>query len=36
VGTIMMVMVLLFPKGVVGEIQQLKARFKSNAVPTRG
>ncbi|MEW6349247.1 MAG: branched-chain amino acid ABC transporter permease [Thermodesulfobacteriota bacterium] len=31
IGVIMMVMVLLFPKGIVGEFQALKARFQSPA-----
>jgi branched-chain amino acid transport system permease protein len=36
VGTIMMVMVLLFPRGVVGEIQQLRAWLQAYAQPERG
>ncbi|MBI4964070.1 MAG: branched-chain amino acid ABC transporter permease [Desulfomonile tiedjei] len=35
VGTIMMVMVLLFPKGLVGEVRKLVDRFRSRA-PARG
>jgi hypothetical protein len=36
VGTIMMVMVLLVPRGVVGEIQQLRAWLQAYAQPERG
>ncbi len=36
IGLMMMVMVLLFPKGLVGEFQTLKTRFKSFAQPGRG
>jgi branched-chain amino acid transport system permease protein len=36
VGIIMMVMVLLLPRGLVGEIQQLRARLRSSAQQMRG
>jgi branched-chain amino acid transport system permease protein len=36
IGVVMMVMVILFPKGLVGEFQALRARLKSPAVNSRG
>jgi branched-chain amino acid transport system permease protein len=36
IGLVMMVMVLLFPRGLVGEFQALRMRFKSFAQPGRG